>query len=47
MTAFDALYAKATAAAETRDFDRAIQYYDEAIAVDPSRAPSLRSQHQL
>ena len=38
MPAFDALYAKATAAAETRDFDRAIQYYDEAIAVDPSRA---------
>lgn len=38
MPAFDALYAKATAAAETRDFDRAIQYYDEAIAADPSRA---------
>ena len=38
MPAFDALYAKATAAAETRDFDRAIQYYDEAIAVNPSHA---------
>lgn len=38
MPAFDALYAKATAAAETRDFDRAIQYYDEAITADPSRA---------
>lgn len=38
MPAFDALYAKATAAAETRDFDRAVQYYDEAIVVDPSRA---------
>ena len=38
MPAFDALYAKAIAAAETRDFDRAIQYYDEAIAVDSSRA---------
>jgi hypothetical protein len=38
MTAFDTLYAKATAAAEARDFDRAIQFYDEAIAIDPSRA---------
>jgi hypothetical protein len=38
MPAFDALYAKAIAAADARDFDRAIQYYDEAIAADPSRA---------
>jgi Flp pilus assembly protein TadD len=35
---FDVLYAKAIAAAETHAFDRALEYYDQAIAVDPSRA---------
>jgi hypothetical protein len=35
---FDALFAKGVAAATARDFGRAIELYDQAIAADPSRA---------
>jgi len=35
---FDALYMQATSAAATQDFQRAIQLYDQAIALDPSHA---------
>jgi TPR repeat len=35
---FDALYAAATSAAATLDFNRAIQLYDQAIALDPIHA---------
>jgi Flp pilus assembly protein TadD len=35
---FDRLYAEATSAAATQDFQRAIQLYDRAIALNPSHA---------
>jgi hypothetical protein len=35
---FDALYVQAAGAATARDFHRAIQLYDQAIALDPSHA---------
>ena len=35
---FDALFAKAVDAAAARDFQRALELYDQAIAADPSRA---------
>jgi hypothetical protein len=35
---FDAIYAQATSAAEARDFGRAVQLYDQAIALDPAIA---------
>lgn len=35
---FDALYAQALSAAATRDFQRAIQLYDQAIALNPLHA---------
>src|SRR5260370_30574049 len=35
---FDALYEQATGAAATQDFQRAIQLYDQAIALDPAHA---------
>jgi tetratricopeptide (TPR) repeat protein len=35
---FDALYVQATNAAATQDFQRAIQWYDQPIALDPSHA---------
>jgi tetratricopeptide (TPR) repeat protein len=35
---FDALYVQATSAGATQDFQRAIQLYDQAIALDPSHA---------
>jgi Flp pilus assembly protein TadD len=37
-TRFDGLYAQATSAAATQDFQRAIQLYDQAIALNPSHA---------
>ncbi len=35
---FDALYVQATSAAATQDFQRAMQLYDQAIALNPSHA---------
>jgi len=35
---FDGLYAQATSAAATQDFPRAIQLYDQAIALNPAHA---------
>src|SRR5436309_9440445 len=35
---FEALCLQATSAAATQDFQRAIQLYDQAIVLDPSRA---------
>ena len=35
---FDVLYAQATSAAATQDFQRAIESYDQAIALNPSHA---------
>jgi tetratricopeptide (TPR) repeat protein len=35
---FDALYAQALDVASTRDFERAVTLYDQAIALDPARA---------
>jgi tetratricopeptide (TPR) repeat protein len=35
---YDALFAQASAEATARNFQRAIQFYDQAIAADPSRA---------
>jgi tetratricopeptide (TPR) repeat protein len=35
---FDALYVQATSAAATQDFERAIQLYDQAIALNPFHA---------
>src|SRR5882672_5939631 len=35
---FDPVYAQATSAAASRNFQRAIQLYDQAIALEPSRA---------
>jgi len=35
---YDALFAQATSAATARNFQQAIQFYDRAIAADPSRA---------
>ena len=36
--AFDAAYAAAADSAGARDFERAIQFYEQAIALDPTRA---------
>ena len=35
---FDALYVQATSAAATQEFQRAIQLYDQAIALNPTHA---------
>ena len=37
-SAFDTLFTQATAAAAARDLNKAIPLYDQAIAIDPSRA---------
>src|SRR5580658_7627437 len=35
---YDALFAQASSAVAARNFQRAIQFYDQAIAADPTRA---------
>jgi hypothetical protein len=39
---FDALYMQATGAAAAQDFQRAIDLYDQAIALNPSHRACLR-----